>query len=180
MDIGSRLRELRERIGLSQRELARRAGITNASISMIERGQISPSVGSLKQIVEHLGVSLSLFFAPEEEVRDKVFYKSSELLSLSEGGLTFRQVGTRLEGRQLQVMHETYAPGADTGKKMLRHESEEAGIVISGQIEVTVGDQKRLLSAGDGYYFDSRSPHRFRNRGKTPCEIVSACTPPSF
>jgi mannose-6-phosphate isomerase-like protein (cupin superfamily) len=80
----------------------------------------------------------------------------------------------------LQVLHETYPPGADTGPDMLSHEAEEAGIVVSGIIEVTVGDQVRVLNPGDGYIFDSRKPHRFRNIGSTPCVIVSACTPPTF
>ena len=63
---------------------------------------------------------------------------------------------------------------------MLRHDSEEGGIVLRGRIEVTVGEERRVLEAGDAYYFQSRIPHRFRNVGDEPCEIVSACTPPSF
>jgi mannose-6-phosphate isomerase-like protein (cupin superfamily) len=47
-------------------------------------------------------------------------------------------------------------------------------------LEVTVGDQRRMLEPGDAYYFDSRLPHRFRNPGEEECEVVSACTPPSF
>ncbi len=61
---------------------------------------------------------------------------------------------------------------------MLSHESEEGGIVLNGRIEITVGDQQRVLGPGDAYYFDSRVPHRFRNVGNEACEIISACTPP--
>ena len=50
--------------------------------------------------------------------------------------------------------------------------------VISGALEVTVGEEVRVLKAGDAYLFDSRVPHRFRNLSETPCEVVSACTPP--
>ena len=78
------------------------------------------------------------------------------------------------------MLHETYPPGADTGPELLRHEGEEAGIVISGQIEITAGGQRRVLRQGEGYLFDSRLPHRFRNPGPEPCVIVSACTPPTF
>lgn len=80
----------------------------------------------------------------------------------------------------IQMLKETYQPGGDTGPEMLSHEAEEAGIVISGVIEVTVGDQQRVLNPGDGYLFDSRLPHRFRNIGNTECVVVSACTPPTF
>jgi mannose-6-phosphate isomerase-like protein (cupin superfamily) len=62
----------------------------------------------------------------------------------------------------------------------LRHEAEEGGVVIRGQIELTVGAERRVLGPGDAYYFDSRQPHRFRNLGEAEAEMVSACTPPSF
>jgi mannose-6-phosphate isomerase-like protein (cupin superfamily) len=52
--------------------------------------------------------------------------------------------------------------------------------VISGSIEVTVDSEVRVLGPGDGYLFDSRLPHRFRNIGDEACEVISACTPPSF
>ena len=77
-------------------------------------------------------------------------------------------------------MRERYAPGADTGADMLRHEGEEGGVVVRGRIELTVGGESRVLGPGDAYYFTSAIPHRFRNTGQEPCEIVSASTPPTF
>jgi mannose-6-phosphate isomerase-like protein (cupin superfamily) len=78
------------------------------------------------------------------------------------------------------MLAERYAPGADSGKILLQHQGEECGIVIRGQLEVTVGAEKTVLGPGDAYSFDSREPHRFRNVGAEPCELVTACTPPSF
>jgi mannose-6-phosphate isomerase-like protein (cupin superfamily) len=78
------------------------------------------------------------------------------------------------------MLYERYAPGADTGQAMLSHEAEEAGLIIAGHLEVTVGEETRLLGPGDAYLFDSRIPHRFRNPGTIECVLVSACTPPSF
>jgi mannose-6-phosphate isomerase-like protein (cupin superfamily) len=63
---------------------------------------------------------------------------------------------------------------------MLSHDAEEGGIILEGRLEVTVGDQVRVLSAGDAYLFNSRVPHRFRNTGSTECVLVTACTPPTF
>ena len=62
----------------------------------------------------------------------------------------------------------------------MAHDGEEAGIITLGEIEITVGDAIAVLGPGDGYLFDSRQPHRFRNIGKDTCEIVSALTPPVF
>jgi mannose-6-phosphate isomerase-like protein (cupin superfamily) len=63
---------------------------------------------------------------------------------------------------------------------MLSHAGEEGGVVIKGRIELTVGGATRVLAAGEAYYFASQLPHRFRNVGRETCEIISACTPPTF
>jgi mannose-6-phosphate isomerase-like protein (cupin superfamily) len=80
----------------------------------------------------------------------------------------------------MSIMHERYEAGADTGADMLRHQGEEGGVVVRGQIELTVGGESRTLGPGDAYYFSSSIPHRFRNPNSEPCEIVSASTPPTF
>ncbi len=189
LDIGERLKEIRASKGLSQRELASRAGMTSGAISMIEQDKTSPSVSSLKRILEGIPMTLSEFFSSvEEDETPKYFYHADEFTELSPQDLGLSGAATRLSLRQLgdasrhslQILHETYPPGTDTGAEMLCHESEEAGIVISGSVEVTVGDQIRILNAGDGYVFDSRLPHRFRNTGPQECVVVSACTPPTF
>ncbi len=183
MDIGQRLKNIRMERGLSQRELATRAGLTNGTISLIETDKTSPSVASLKSLLDAIPISMAEFFATiEDSGAPKVFYKAEEFTEVSPQGpgqVSLRQLGNARE-HTLQVLHETYAPGADTGPEFLAHEGEEAGIVTVGQIEVTVGDTKAILGPGDGYLFDSRQPHRFRNTTDSPCEIVSALTPPVF
>lgn len=183
IDIGARLRAVREARGLSQRELATRAGLTNGTISLIEQNKTSPSVASLKKVLDALPMALSAFFSLEEEAdAPRHFYAASELTEISPpgaGGVSLRQVGDAARAA-LQILHERYPPGADTGPELMSHEAEEGGVVIAGIVEVTVGDQTRVLNRGDGYLFDSRLPHRFRNIGDAECVIVSACTPPTF
>ncbi len=77
------------------------------------------------------------------------------------------------------MLHETYATGADTGEA-ISHAAQEAGVVVVGTVEITVGARQRRLSAGDAYYFDSQTPHRFRNVGEEEARIVSAITPPTY
>ena len=179
-DIGERLREIRERYGLSQRALASRADVTNGMISMIEKNRSSPSVATLKKILDGFPMSLAEFFAVGQPDQPQIFFGVEELVEIAGGPVSYRQVGANLQGKALQLIHERLAPGADTGSEMLRHDSEEGGIVIRGELELTVGMQTRVLRPGEAYYFNSRIPHRFRNRGSEPCEVVSACTPPSF
>ncbi|MGL4960904.1 MAG: cupin domain-containing protein [Inquilinus sp.] len=195
IDIGGRLRRLREEHGLSQRELARRAGVSNATVSLIEQNRASPSIGSLKRVLDGLPLSLAAFFALPEGPEDPVFFPAAELTEIAgrlaghgggsegpegSGLISYRQVGCDLSGRALQILHERLAPGADTGPTALSHAGEEGGVVIRGRVELTVGPRRRILGPGDAYYFQSRLPHRFRVVGEEPAEIVSACTPPSF
>ena len=179
-DIGQRLRALRIAYGLSQRALAKRAGVTNATISLIESGRTNPSVGALKRVLDGIPIGIAEFFAGESAVEEQVFFAAEDLREIGKGRISFRQVGGDLFGHRLQILHETYAPGADTGRVLLAHDGEEGGIVLSGRIEITVGQQRKILGPGDAYLFDSRLPHRFRAVGPEACVVVSACTPPTF
>lgn len=176
-NLGARLKMVRVQAELSQRELARRAGVTNAAISLIESNQNSPSVASLKKVLDGIPMGMSDFFALETPEHDDVFFEAKDLLLLAQGKVNFWQVGDTRK-HNLQILFERYKPGADTGKSMLQHESEEGGIVVEGEIELTVGERKKVLKKGDAYLFDSRIPHRFRNTGTDECVIISACTPP--
>lgn len=179
-EIGQRLRQLRQRLGLSQREVGRRAGVSNATISMIEANRVSPSVSALKQILSALGAGLADFFASSDDDRERVMYRADELTEIAGGAISYRQVGANLQGRALQMLHERYRPGAQSGKKMLSHQGEEAGLVIRGRLALEVDGRRYQLGPGDAYCFDSRKPHSFHNIGDTELVVVSACTPPSF
>ena len=176
--VGSRLRYLRDMHGLSQRELARRAGLTHGTIGSIERDAISPSVGSLRKILDSFPMTLSEFFALNPDSETQVFFGHGELMEVGGGGISLRQVGHNLKNRPLQVLLERYAPGAETAKAPYSHIGDEGGVVIQGQVEVTVGGATRVLGPGDGYLFSSRLPHKFRNVGAGEAVVVSANTPP--
>ena len=179
IDIGPRLRAVRNREGLSQRALAKRSGISNATISLIESRKLNPSVAVLKRILDGIPMGLSAFFATEVSKPESVVHRADDLIEIGRGKISYRQVGHDLAGRNIQILHERYAPGADTGKVALRHDGEEGGVVIRGHLELTVDGERYMLGPGDAYYFDSWRPHHFRNVGPDECEIVSACSPPS-
>lgn len=180
-DIGTRLKLVRQIFGLTQRELARRAGVTNGAISLIEQNRVSPSISSLKKILDGIPLSLADFFTLNFSPSDEVFFTADELTEIAhQPEISMRLVGRRAKGRALGMLREIYQPGADTGDAMLRHEGEECGIVVSGSLTVTVGVQEKTLSPGDAYYFRSDIPHRFRNPGTEPCVLISANSPPTF
>ena len=180
IDVGGHLRAVRMMYGLSQRELAKRAGVTNGTISLIEQNRVSPSVSSLKKVLDGVPMSLADFFTLDLQETPQVFYARDELTDIGDRDVSLRLVAAKRPNRAMTIMHERYRPKADTGSDMLSHKGEEGGIILTGRIELTVGGQSRVLGPGDAYYFTSAVPHRFRNVGEEPCEIVSASTPPTF
>ncbi len=182
MDVGARLKTIRKFKGLSQRELAKRAGVTNSTISMIEKNSVSPSVSSLKKVLAGIPMSLVEFFAvePSADQPRKVIYRTDELLDIGSNEVIMQLVGKDHPDRTLSFLREIYPPAADTGPDMLSHQGEEAGIVVQGRLELTVGAEVHVLDTGDSYYFESSQPHRFNNPFDEPCVLISATTPANF
>jgi transcriptional regulator with XRE-family HTH domain len=180
IDIGARLRSMREARSYTQRDLAKRTGISNGTISMIEQNKVSPSIAVIKKLLHGLSMSLVEFFDDSQDVSEQIFFTHAELTELVSGDITLKQVGRNLRNRALQLMYDTYKPGADSGEAMLTHDGEEGGFIVRGYLEVTVGGETRVLGPGDAYRFDSRLPHRYRNISTEDCIIISAATPPTF
>ncbi|WP_118180274.1 cupin domain-containing protein [Paraburkholderia phosphatilytica] len=181
IEVATRLQYIRKKHGLSQRELAKRAGVTNGTISLIEQNRVSPSVGSLKKLLECIPMSLAEFFTFEIEENRTVVSRRADMPNLGNDRVEFYLVGSGTKDRNMSILREVYQPLADTGGDMLEHSGHEGGVVVSGQLELTVDGTTWLLDPGDGYYFESRLPHRFRNpSAESVCEVVSANSPPSF
>lgn len=182
MDIGARLQLVRKTKGLSQRELAKRVGVTNSTISLIEQNKVSPSVSSLKKVLDGIPISLADFFTMDLDSGslDGPFYECGEQPDVGNNDIHYFLVGQRRPQRQMCILREVMPPGTDTGESMLAHEGEEGGVIVQGQVEVTVGDRIRVLGPGEAYYFESRTPHRFRNVGDEDAILVSANTPATF
>ncbi|GLR66006.1 XRE family transcriptional regulator [Acidocella aquatica] len=163
------------------RELAVRSGISHSAISLIERDRMSPSVETLSAILDALGTTLTGFFSDlQSRLPHTPFYRADEFVEIGNvNSISYRMIGINHPNRQILMLHETYANGADTGDAF-HHSAQEAGMVLKGSLEVTVGTHSRILNKGDGYYFDSRDPHRFKNIGAEPAEILSAVTPPTY
>ena len=173
-NVGERLKALRNRYGLSQRKLADRAGLTHGTVSHIERNKISPSIGTLRQILDAIPMTLSDFFADQGERQPVFFYSKDDLLEVGSGGVSLLQIGKNLNGLPLQILLERYPPGTETASTPYRCRSgEEGGFVIEGEIELTIDGRTRVLKANEGYLFPSHLAHKMRNVGDVDCVIVS-------
>ena len=180
VDVGRRLRGVRTAFGLSQRELAKRAGVTNGMISLIEQDRVSPSVGSLQKILAAFPMTMAEFFTRDMETQETMVFRAAELPNVGTGAIQYCLVAAARRDRKMSILAETYQPDSDTGEDLLTHSGEEGGVVVEGELELTVAGKTWLLGPGDAYYFDSRLPHRFRNTGSVPARVVSANSPPTI
>ncbi|GAA5442246.1 HTH-type transcriptional regulator PuuR [Microbulbifer sp. NBRC 101763] len=176
-DVGIRLKMVRNIYGISQRELARRAGVTNATISFIEQGRVSPSVGSLNKILGSVPMSLAEFFSLELGKPGQIFFRANEMPDIGQGGVRSQLLGGFREHRSMSILRKVFPVGRDSGPDFAAAGGEVGGIVVAGELEVAVGSDLALLRTGDGFYFSSRRPHRFRNPGSCDCIVVYAATP---
>jgi transcriptional regulator with XRE-family HTH domain len=182
-DIGSRLREERERARLSQRELARRLGVSASLISQIEAGQSKPSVSTLYAIVTELGVSLDHIFqvhasqdapGPADHVhRDAgagpVVRPAERHVIELDSGVRWERL-TSHQHEDVDFLHVIYDVGGSSAsdQRMMRHPGREYGFVISGRLNVRLGFEEHELRPGDSIAFDSTLPHRLWNTGDEP------------
>src|SRR3954451_23172219 len=107
--VGAHLRAVRTTHGLSQRELATRAGVTNGTISLIEQNRVSPSVSSLKKVLDGVPMSLAEFFTLDLGAPPQTFFGTDELVELGNAEVSLRLVAAQRPGRQLTILHERYA-----------------------------------------------------------------------
>lgn len=175
--VGARLRAVREAAGFTQRELAKRAGVTNATVSLIEQEAHAPSLASLHRILSAIPISIADFFALPASQQNILFYRAEDLAVVTRGAADLRVLGSERRDKKLQLFIERYQPGAGTGDEPLAHDGETAAVVIRGRIEVEVGGKKYVLSSGGGYQLIGRQPYRLRNIGDTVAVVVCACTP---
>ncbi|MFD1344127.1 helix-turn-helix domain-containing protein [Litorisediminicola beolgyonensis] len=185
MDLGTRLKSLRVSKGLSQRELARRAGVTNGLISQIEQNRSSPSVASLKRILDAVPISFADFFSEQRDDSDRAFPSLEHLASVDPGRYhhagsdapAMLRVGGDGPGRA-ELLYETYLPGSDSGPSRDDRLVGTTGLVLWGEIEAQIGFEIRTLTRGASFIATAGEPHRFRNRASDPCVLVTARLPP--
>ena len=180
MEIGSKIKRLRVRLGLTQEELAARTELTKGFISQLERDITSPSIATLMDILEALGTNVSEFFSERET--DAVAVYTAEDMFLKEdedAGVTIRWLVTNAQKNAMEPILVTLAPGASTEVED-PHEGEEFGYVLSGTITLICGEQKRKVRRGDAFYFRPTGVHYLTNSGKRSAEVLWVSTPPSF
>lgn len=172
VDVGGRLRELREERGLSMRALARLSGLSANALSMIERGKASPSVSTLYKLADALEVPITTLFREQPEGSDVVFRKAAERTRVPfPRGLWEGLGGEEFLGRVEPFML-TLESGANSGPFTMEHSGHEFVLCLRGQLEYQVENNSFRLEPGDTLLFAANLKHRWRNPGKTVTNAV--------
>ena len=179
-DISTRLRAARNQYGLSQRRLARQSGVSNATISLIEKGNLNPTISTLFKILSAFPMTITEFWETDPQIGTRVFYTFEDLIRIRHNKVTYWRVGDGTPDDTMTFQYERYEPGMDGGEIRIDMDHEIAGFIIEGRLELTIGDQRRVLKDGEAYRFNGRIPHRLRVIGDQPVVSISCTIPPVF
>lgn len=178
MNIGFRVRVHRQQQHLSLRQFAAHTGLSVSFLSQVERDLASPSISSLKQIADALGIKVAELLADASEDHQVVLRrKDRPVWDLSH---IRYELLTTARGRSMEPQLVTFEPGAESGDHPVTHEGEEFGMILSGRAECWIGDEFFELDTGDCVYFQASTPHRMRNPSDDTCVWLHVVTPPSF
>ncbi len=167
VNVGNRLRELRESRGASMRGLAAKSGLSANALSMIERGKASPSVSTLYKLADALGVPITDFFAPEAQKQPAVLVKADERTRVPFTHGVWEGLGGEKFSGRVEPFVLTLESGASSGQHAMVHSGHEFVYCLRGQLEYLVEGKRYELEPGDSLLFAAQLEHRWRNSGNT-------------
>jgi transcriptional regulator with XRE-family HTH domain len=170
-EVGRRIRALREEQGLSLRALAGRSGLSQNAISLIERGENSPTVASLHALAQALGTPITDFFRDGQQAQ-VAFITPQTRLRVEIDEVTLESLGIGLRNQRLEPFLVTVPPGARSSARPLSHAGEEFVYCLGGKVAYTVGEETYWLQTGCSLLFDAALPHAFANEGQHPAELL--------
>ena len=177
IDIGRRIRNHRNRNGLTQQELADRTELTKGFISQLERGQVSASVVTLMDLIECLGTTPAEFFKDEEE--HVVFTEKEYFEKLDEQGNRRQWIVPTAQRFQMEPLLVVIQPHSSLDEDK-PHNGEEFGYLMSGRLNLWLGDKVYHIKSGESFYYQASQKHRIENPGSRPAKYLWISTPPEF
>jgi len=176
-DVGAQVRALRQQRGLSLRTLAELCDLSPNTISLVERGETSPSVSTLHRLATALGVHITAFFEGHVERVQVVLTRVAERSCSGNAHILLESLGTGLEEQSLEPFLVTMKPRADSGQQIMVHTGQEMVYCLQGEVEYEVAGQPYHLAAGDTLLFEARLAHRWRNPTEMPATFLMVfCT----
>lgn len=175
-NVGTRIKSLRDAMGLSLRDLAERSGVSAPMLSQVERGETSPTLAVAEKIAAGLELTLSQLLRLDEG-QHVALSRAGERRRSERGGHRFEELTPPLPGQRADVSLHTLEPGATTGGRadppMHEPGSRETAVVLNGDLALFVEGARYDLSSGDSVTFDADLPHHFENDGEDPTRFIA-------
>jgi transcriptional regulator with XRE-family HTH domain len=169
--VGPRIRELRTKKGLSLRALAQLSGLSTNAISLIERGDNSPTVSSLHNLASALNVPITAFF--EQQGNGQVIHlKKEQRPTSATAGVTMENLGSGLPNQQIEPFLITIKPGGSSTSSQITHSGEEFIYVLKGSLVCKINEQEYELEQGDSLLFLASQPHNYLNQSSKLARIL--------
>ena len=179
MQLGRKIRDLRQRRGLTVQLLAEASSLSKGFISQVENGRTSPSLATLHDLARALGTSVAYLVVEEEQVLSVV--RANERQRVRVGGNTSCvEVLSAHPKRNLELLLAELPPGVSAGDKRHFHHGEECMLCLEGRVSIVCGEHRAVLEAGDSVHYDGRVPHAIENCGPTTARVIIAITPAAF
>lgn len=177
MEIGKKVKQYRTQNGLTLEELASRTELTKGFLSQIENDLTSPSISTLGDIVEALGMDMSSFF--KEEDSEQFVFTSEDYFVDDKEGSKITWIVPNAQKNEMEPIVLELEPGASSNE-VLPHEGEELGYVLSGKVTMVMGDERITVKKGQTFYINGDIEHVLINDHNQKARVLWVCTPPIF
>jgi transcriptional regulator with XRE-family HTH domain len=166
---------------MTLRELAKKAGCTDAYLSQLERGHANPSIMILKKVASALEVKVVDFFLEDETNGDDVVLSERERVNINfrRGDAKIQMLVRDIQNKRMQPFYTTIEPGGGS-EGSYSHIGEEFGIVLRGILEIQIQGKAHRVRKNESFYFSSREPHSWSNPGKGKTVVIWVVSPPTF
>ncbi len=166
---------------MTLKQLASRAGCTDAYLSQLERGRANPSITTLKKIAEALRVKVVDFFLESEREENDVVLGEQERVNINfkQGDAKIQMLVRNIRNKRMQPFYTTIEPGGGS-KGYYSHIGEECGIVLQGRLEIDRNGKVYSVKKNESFYFSSQEPHSWTNPGKKRTVVIWVVSPPTF
>ena len=176
---GEKIRAVRERRGLTLKEVAEKAGVSESLVSQIERNRVSPAIDTLLALADALEIDFEYLFADLKRERSiKIVRKDERPTYHVKPGVLYEHFAQVDEQGGIEAYIITIEAGAKTGNAEYGHQGWELGIVESGIMDLTAGSRTYTFKPGDSVSFKADTPHILSNPGKRPLRVFWVMSPP--
>ncbi len=180
-EIGEKIKGYRLANQLTLKQLATKASCTDAYLSQLERGLANPSIMILKKIASALGIQVVDLFLEDKNGEGDVVLPVNDRVNMKfkEGNARIQMLVRNIENKRMQPFYTTIEPGGGS-KGPYSHIGEEFGIVVRGELELSLNGKSYRVKRNESFYFSSQEPHSWSNPGKQNTTVIWVVSPPTF